>query len=191
MNKLGKTGILLIVAFILTAGASGVYSFFFAATKSKAENATVLAVRAGEVESKRAKLGLTLATLKDQADNIQKLDELFIKQKEIVNFAKKIESLGVNSGTKISIERLTPAPTKDGVPTLSFNVKVQGKFADVMRTLELLENFPAKIEWGSVSIKRESEGSIAVVRAKGGVLQATEPVWKMDVAGVALNFVRE
>ena len=191
MNKLGKTGILLIIAFLVTASAFGVYAFFFAATKSKAESATSIADTTGSVESRQAKLALTLATLKEQSDNIQKLDELFIKQKEIVNFTKRIESLGVTPGTKISIEGLTPSLSKDNAPILSFDIKVQGKFVDVMRTLELLENFPAKIEWSSVNIKRESEGSVAAVMTNGNVPQVVEPIWKMSVAGAALNFVRE
>ncbi len=191
MNKLGKTGILLIIAFLVTASAFGVYAFFFAATKSKAESATSIADTTGSVESRQAKLALTLATLKEQSDNIQKLDELFIKQKEIVNFTKRIESLGVTPGTKISIEGLTPSLSKDNAPILSFDIKVQGKFVDVMRTLELLENFPAKIEWSSVNIKRESEGSVAAVKTNGNVPQVVEPIWKMSVAGAALNFVRE
>lgn len=191
MNKLRKTGISFIIAFLVTASAFGVYTFFFTATKNKAESARDIAIRSGDIEVKQARLALTLATLKEQDDNIKKLDELFIKQKEIVNFTKRIESLGAVSGIKISIAGLTPTLSKDNAPILSFDIKTEGKFVDIMRTLELLENFPAKIEWNSVKIKRESEGKVIVVKTKGGTSQVVEPLWKMDVSGAALNFVRE
>jgi predicted O-linked N-acetylglucosamine transferase (SPINDLY family) len=191
MKKIGTTGILFVVAVAVAAGVSGAYLFFFAAMKGKAESATEISVRAEDTRTKQGKLSVILAALKGESEHINKLDGYFIKEREIVSFAKSLELVGTSAGAVMTIEALTPQTNKDNTSTLSIRLKAVGKFANLMRALELLENFPAKIEWSSVDILREDAETAPIVKGKNAAPQIIFPVWKLTMTGTALNFIRE
>lgn len=191
MNTLGKTGILLIFAIAVTAGAFGSFAFFFTAMKEKAKNATEITEQRQNIEARQAKLSVTLAVIKEQNENIEKLEEYFIKKPGIVDFTKKIEELGTVSGTKIGIKALTPTLAKDNSPILIFGVEATGKFVGIMQVLELLENFPAKIEWSSVKIRQKEGGEVASPKIAGALPSLPLPVWELSMTATALNFTNE
>lgn len=187
MKKLNTTAIFLIAAMAVTFAVLGVYLFFFSAMKEKAESATELSARAEDIQTRREKLSLTLTSLKEQEANIEKLDGYFIKERDIVAFTKSLESLGKNTGSLVSIESLTPQRAKDNTWVLGIRIEASGTFGGLMRLLELFENFPAKIEWGTVRISREGTGAVSSEKIGKVIL----PGWKLAMEGTAFNFIRE
>lgn len=189
MKPHNKTAALFGIALTLALIAVGSYAFFFTAMKGKTEAVVALAESSRELSGKESRALATRATLKNETANIEKLSSYLIKESEIPAFTKKIESLGSQSGTALTIEALDPGLTEKTVSFLSLRIKATGKFADVMRLLALLENFPTKFEWKTVRLVRDDT---APQQAGAPVLKSdSAPVWNVEVFLTALNFVKE
>jgi hypothetical protein len=183
MKSFSKTTILLLSAIALTAVSGGAYAFFFVAMKNKTAETAELSTRSEALAGKESRVTSALVAIKGESSNIETLSTYFIKESEIVAFTKKIEMLGAQSGTKLSLEALDPGMGISGVPVLNFRIMATGEFKNVMRLLGLLENFPAKFEWKSVELSLNE-----------GVVDARAPKanrWDVSVSLVALNFLKE
>lgn len=189
MKSYNKTTTLFVIALAVTLIACGAYTFFFVAIKDKTVAIATLLVRTGELSGKESRALSAVTILKNESANIDKLSSYFIKESEIVTFTKKIEALGQQSGTKLTIESLEPGVTEKTVPFLNFRIKVMGKFADVVRLLVLLENFPGKFEWKTVRLVRTD----ALVQQAGTTTtqSSSAPDWSAEIFLTALNFVNE
>ncbi len=190
MKILNKTTILLGAALFFTVVAGSAYAFFFVAMKGKTQANAELSSKIGDISGKESRVASALATLKSETPNIEKLSAYFIKENEIVSFTKKIEALGPQSGTTLTIVSLDPGVTEKTVPFLSFRIKATGEFAAVMRLLVLLENFPGKFEWKTVRLVRGdfTPAHEAVPPTKVAV---RSPEWMVEVFLTALNFTKE
>lgn len=184
-----KTTALFGIALALTLIAVGSYGFFFTAMKGKTEAVAALAESSRELSGKESRALSARATLKSESEHIEKLSSYFIKESEIAAFTKKIEALGPQSGTVLTIEALEPGLTEKTVPFLSLRIKATGKFTDAMRLLVLLENFPTNFEWKTVRLVRED----TAVQQAGTLVAKSDgvPDWSVEVFLKALNFVKE
>lgn len=190
MKSLNKTTIPLLVALVLALVSGGAYSFFFVAMKNKTEATAELLAKTEELSGKESRMTSAVSTLKSESANIDELSRYFIKESEIAAFAKKIEDLGPQSGTTLSIESLDPGLTEKSVPFLSLLIKATGKFSDIERLLVLLENFPGKFEWKTVRLSRDASSvEQAGTAAQKQVSRA--PEWRVEVFLTALNFTKE
>lgn len=185
MKSLNKTIILLGTALLLTIVAVVAYSSFFISMKNKTDATTVLFLKIAELSGKESSRSSAASVLKNESANIDKLNSYFFNESEIVAFTQKVEELGPQSGTIIKIESLEPGITEKSVAFLSFRVKATGTFADVVRLLVLLENFPGKFELKTVRLVRDA-GSVT----EGTKTKALTPVWNVEVLLSALNFVK-
>ncbi len=190
MRSLGKTVVLLLSAAMFTAASMGIYAFFFVAMKNKTEATAELLTKVAELSGKETRVTSASAVLKSESVNISKLSSYFIRESEVVVFAKKLEDLGVQSGTSLSIESLDPGLTEKTIPFLSFRIKATGSFSDVMRLIVLLENFPGKLEWKTVRLARDISLDQQTGTATQGATTQT-PKWSVEVFLTALNFVKE
>ncbi len=190
MKTVNKTAILLLIALVFTLVSGGAYTFFFIAMKDKTEATADLLARTAELSGKESSLRSALSTIKSENANIDKLSSYFIKESEIVLFAKKLEDLGPQSRTDLSIESLDPGVTEKSVPYLSFRIKATGKFADIEHLLVLLENFPGKLEWKTVRLSRDG-ASAQQADTTTQVVVTRNPQWTVEIFLTALNFVKE
>ena len=185
-----KTLTLLGIAIILALFGAGAYAFLFFATKNKTEATSAISEKIDELSGRESRIASSVAVLRHESANIEKISEYFFKENEVVAFTKKIESLGSQSGTKLVIESLDQGFTEKSVPFLNFRIKATGKFADVQRLLILIENFPGKFDWKTVRLVREPDVTVeASVAGKAPVkVFSKEPQWRVDAFLVALNF---
>ncbi len=190
MKKPTKIVILLLGALIFVFVAGGGYAFFFSVMKKRTEGVVELLARAEELSGESAKLSASVSVLKEESKRIEKLKSYFVKESEIVAFAKNIEELGEHTGAILSLESLEPGLGETNIPVLNFRAKATGKFEEVMQVVSLLENLPAKLEWKSVKLLRKSEDGIVVID-KGTFQVVKEPLWVLDIAIVVINFVHE
>lgn len=190
MKSFNKTIILLLVAIVFALASGGAYTFFFIVTKNKTEATAELLSKTAEISGKEARMASAIATLKSESVNINKLSSYFIKESEIVAFAKNLEDLGRQSGTTLTIESLDPGLTEKTIPFLSFRIKATGEFADILRLLVLLENFPGKFEWKTVRLAHDisSNQQIGTTAKKVGPIA---PLWGVEVFLTARNFIKE
>lgn len=189
-KSFSKTIILLGTALLFTIVAGGAYAFLFVATKNKTQATAELSLKIGEISGKESRVASAVLTLKDEAPNIEKLSAYFIKESEIVAFTNKIEELGPQSGTELSIVSLEPGVTEKTVPFLSLRIKATGKFADVARLLTLLENFPGKFEWKTVRLVSGDPAPVPETTTPAKVAPRA-PEWMVEVFLTALNFTKE
>lgn len=187
--KFSKTTILLGTALALMAVAGGAYAFFFVVMKGKTQATAELSAKLEELSGKQSRVASALAVLKNEAPQIEKLSAYFIRESEIVAFTKKIEALGPQSGTALTLESLEPGLTEKTVPYLNFRIKATGNFAAVIRLLTLLENFPGKFEWKTVRLVRaDTSGQQVSATTTRGI---NTPEWSVEVFLTALNFIKE
>lgn len=187
-----KTLILLGIAVAFTLGTSGAYAFLFYVMKNKTEATATFSEKIDELSGKEARIASSVAILRKENTNIEKISEYFFKESEVVAFTKKIEALGAQSGTTLSIESLDQGYTEKTVPFLNFRIKATGKFSNIQRLLILLENFPGKFEWKTVRLVRETlptpEGSATSTKMRAS---SEAPIWRVEAFLVALNFTNQ
>lgn len=183
MKSFSKTTLILISAILLTVALGGAYTFFFIAMKNKTEATAALSAQNETLAGKESRVTSALAAVKGDSANIDKLGSYFIKESEVVAFTQKIELLGPESGTAISLEALDPGVGINTAPVLNFRLTATGEFKDVIRLMKLLENFPAKFEWKNVNLSR-NDGPVDPKVPKA-------PQWKISASLSALNFLKE
>lgn len=173
---------LLLIALVFALVSGGAYAFFFVAMKDKTDATAELLAKTEELSGKESRLTSAVTTLKNESANIDEISRYFIKESEIAVFAKKLEDLGPQSGTSLSIESLDPGLTEKSVPFLSLLIKATGEFSYIERLLLLLENFPGKFEWKTVRLTRDA--SLQKVGSRA-------PEWRVEIFLTALNFAKE
>ena len=190
-----KTAKLFTASFITIAVLAGVYTYFFISMRNNVDKSVLGAAKIEDLAGKDERIDATLAILAKEALVMQKVSASFIKQSEIVNFTRTLESLGPQSHTELSIESLEPGVGDRGIPVLNFRIKAQGKFKDVVALIALLENFPARLDWNSARLVRiGTPATVPVLDSKGIAVQkapSSIPLWSVEVSLTALNFIKE
>ncbi|MFA5997620.1 MAG: hypothetical protein WC791_04010 [Candidatus Paceibacterota bacterium] len=167
---------LLGIAIVFTLVTTGLYTALYVAIKNKTAATTPLLEKVDELAGRESRITASLATLRKQSENIDKISAVFFHENEIIDFTKKIEALGDQSGTKLTLESLEQGVTGTGGPSLSFRIQATGKFADIERLLIILENFPGKLDWRTVSLNHSGD-------------TAGESLWSMSLSLKALNMI--
>lgn len=153
------------------------YGLIFLAMEKKTEATSTLTESSREISGKESHVGSAVLSLKTEAHNLEKLSTYFIKEQEIVSFAKDIEALGPQSGTVLKIESLDPGMTEKSVPFLDFRIKATGGFSDIVRLMTLLQNFPGNFEWRTLQLVHLEDGA--------------SMLWEANASLTALNFIKE
>jgi len=156
MKSNKKTLIILGIATATTVIFGAMYAFLFFTVKGKTEATAVLSEKIDELSGRESRIASSVAVIKTQGENIDKLSAYFFKASEVVAFTKKIEELGAMSNTTLKLESLEQGATEKSVPYLNFRVKASGSFDQVMRLVVLLENFPGKIEWKTLRLSADT-----------------------------------
>lgn len=165
------------IALVATLASLGLYSFLYIAMKNKTAATVPLLEKIEELSGRESRMTSSIAILRKEEANIEKLSAAFFNINDIVAFTKRIEELGVQSKTTLTIESLEQTSTSQGEPALNFRIRATGQFSNMERLLTLIENFPGKIQWKSVSL---SHGNNGVASS-----------WTMNISLSALNFVNQ
>lgn len=91
--------------------------------------------------------------------NIDKINSLYIDQKEPLGFINFLETTAkdLELSTDIFINNNTP---KTGLPSLDFQINASGSFSNLMKFLEKLESASYLVDINSLSIQKAPEGQI-------------------------------
>lgn len=189
MKSLNKTTIFLVSALIIALASSAAYAFFFVTMKNKNDATTALTSKIEELSGQESSLSSSAAILKDEGDKIDKLNSYFFDENGIVEFTQKIEALGAQSGTSVTIQSLDPATNSKTGPSLNIRLRATGEFKNVERLIILLENFPGKFEWSTFRLVRDSGPTTEVTKGKIGG-KVLPPVWSVEISLSALNFIK-
>lgn len=191
MKSFNKTTVFFSISLILIMVAGGAYTFFFVVVKDKNKSIAEFSSKNEDLMGRESRLNSAKNSIKIEQLNIDKLSTYFIKESEVVLFAKKIEALGVESGTTLSLELLEPGVLEGGAPFLNFRVKAKGGFKEVMKLIALLENYPIKFEWKSARLVRDDSGGVSATPQNAKTPRIVSPQWIIVVSLSASNFLKE
>lgn len=183
-----ETSTLAVMGFILIV-IGGAYVFFFLSVKERATRADEIAAQANDLEDKNSSFSRADTFFKDHANDIERVNDRFVKESEIVSFAERIEELSVSTGTYVTLESLEPESRPSGA-VLAMRVRARGSFSGVMKFTELIQKFPALIEVRTLNIVRRderlSDGEDIPPSLDGG----KNPLWEISISAVVINFTR-
>ena len=191
MKPFNKTTIIFIISLALIVVTGGSYAFFFMVVKDKNKSIAEFLAKNEELMGRESRLKLAESSIKKEQSNINKLSSYFIKESEVVAFAKKIEILGNESGAILSLELLEPGVVEGGIPILNFKIKARGGFQEVMKLMILLENYPTRFEWKSVNLARDDSGSAPMAKQNIRTPNVFAPQWILTASLLASNFLKE
>ena len=117
--------------------------------------------------------------LKKHNKDIEVINSYFLHEEGIAPFTERIESLGGIVGVTLTLDTLEQVSLPGNTKGLTLHVRSVGSFEQGMRLLKLFENFPAKFEFSTASLKREvSDGK-----------ESQTPRWDFEANIVMLNFI--
>jgi Tfp pilus assembly protein PilO len=144
---------LVIVLNILVFGA---YGFLFWNIQNKEAQAGVLATEASQNATKDTALRSIKSSLTQNKGFITQIDTYFIPSDGAVTFINMLETLGKQSGVKMSIDSVNvtqdPAVAKDFKQTLHLRLITDGSWLNTFALLSTIENLPYRIEFEQVSL---------------------------------------
>ena len=140
-NSKQKTIIIFVGVILLNLLISSVYVYSFYAVKTKNEEASLISLELKEYLSKEGAINLLKKSVKNTESERKNIDASFVARDDVPVFAKKIESLGGMSGTKLSITKLQAQGN-----VLSIGLSSEGSFRNTLHLISLIETLPFKVE---------------------------------------------
>ena len=166
----------------------GAYTFFFISVRERATRADEVTARANELEDKNSSFSRMSAFFKDHEGDIERINNRFVKESEIVTFAERVEGLALFTGTQVTLESLEPESRTSGA-VLAMRVRARGSFSGVMKFAELIHEFPALIEIRTLGISRRDE-RVSSEDLPPALVSSKNPLWEITLTAVITNFIR-
>lgn len=170
-----------LVASTLLGVVLALYVYLFMRMEEKTIAASDASLKATLLENRQGGLSQNLALLKKHAVDIETIDSLFVKEREVVLFTERVEAVGREIGAPVTLVSLNSGVRPGGVKTLAFQVKTEGDFSQIMRVLKRFENFPARLDVDGARMYRND------VDTKKG----DEPQWTLEANITLLSYISE
>lgn len=128
-----------------------IISVFFAYKEIRSKIDIVKQYRAQETKNKNEDFGFKLKKQLDVLSNQEKvLYKAFIDSNAIVDFITKIETLGMNSGVVVTVEKMERGTLKTissniSVQPINFNLKIEGSLDDIVNFVDTINSFEQKM----------------------------------------------
>jgi len=108
----------------------------------------------------------------------EKLDAVFIGQKDVLSFIEEIEILAKESGVEMEFRSVDISKNDSGEKPV-FQFKASGSFSDIFHYLVLLENIKYQVIFDSVSLQGRGDGDNS---------GKTDVVWDADFSVRLLSY---
>lgn len=146
--------ILAIGAFILSIL---VYVFVYRTVISQAKKSAELSLKVSQ-DSERKKHEEDLQSIYDNtSSDREKIKSFLISQDKVVNFIEEIEKIGKDTDTDLSISSINAedlsAKAEGETGYLTAIIETKGKWQNVMRAFELIENIPYSTSLNNVRLE--------------------------------------
>lgn len=182
-----ETSALVTIGLVLIA-IGGAYTFFFFSVKERATRADEITAHANDLEDKNSSFSRMNVFFKDHANDIERVNNRFIKESDIVSFAERVEELSVSTGTSVTLDALEPESRPSGA-VLAMRVSARGSFPGVMKFAELIQKFPALIEVRTLHIVRRDERLSDDKNIPPPLPEGKIPLWEISISAVVINFI--
>ncbi len=134
----------------------GAYGFLFWSIQNKEAQAGVILSEVVQNNARNDSLIAIKSSLSENQDFISQIDSLFIPSDGAVAFINMLETLGQQSGVKVSINSVgvtqDPKIAKDFKQTLHLNLMTDGSWSNTFAFLSIVENLPYRIQFEQVNL---------------------------------------
>lgn len=143
-SKLTKTIVLILV---LNLAAAGLWRFVYGRVQKNQEIISELKTEIAASELKQKNIRELDRILQSVSPDLDKINDIFISEKEVVRFIENLEKISLLAGTDLTIKSAS-LPAKNGTKEPDFELNLAGGFSRNFQYLALLENmnFQIKLE---------------------------------------------
>ena len=147
-----KTKKLLALVILINVVLLVAYTGAFVFVKSQGSKSAKTYLELLSEKQKQENIDTVRITVKNTTAERAKLKDYFVTQTEVILFIDKVESLGAESNTNITLNDLKEIDEGK----LVFSITATGAFDSLMHLLALIENIPYNIEIKQVSFRKVS-----------------------------------
>ena len=146
---------ILILMILCNIGALSGYYFLFQHIETEAKAASALTSTIDLGTQKNSQLSLLRMTIKDTADNRQKLSSLLLASDAEVPFIGQVESLAKNSGLSVKTNNISAvAGNTSATKIFKIQTETAGSWSDTLYFLSQVENLPYDIAVQGVTLDK-------------------------------------
>jgi hypothetical protein len=181
-----RTNFIFILSLATALLCAGTVVFFVHIIRNKNEHSSdVLATLEEKVQEKS-----DVSVVHKKIAEVQAVDDMvnshFVDPNKINAFVDYLGAFGTNTNTQIAVKDIKLAPKdKNSIIT---SISIIGAFADVEKSITLLENDTYQIHITTISLGENAPTPQATVPvAKAAVLPASLPVWEADISFTVLS----
>jgi Tfp pilus assembly protein PilO len=167
--------------FALMLLALGVYGLFYVYGEIELKRSNVQVYRLKEMQNKNFEFGNSLReNMRTLTEQEARIKSAFIPSAGMVDFIRTLEDAAQQNGLKIiinSVEQGEPQVLGDGpdkTSPVTFNIQVEGTYAQTMLFMNQLARFERKLSLSSVSIYKVAQGLYATKAAMAGIILSYE-----------------
>jgi len=178
-----KTSLILGVSILMVLLVVGVYLYFLRVIRNKTEHSSSVANTLASQKIEKESVDALVKKFEEIENTRIKVNSYFVDPSKIEVFVEYLENLGTTNGVTLSVEKVEVA--KDKSNNILVGVKILGTFANVMKTIGLIENAPYQIHITSSFINKNIE---APGDANSKPVVSSGQDWQADVSFSILSF---
>lgn len=173
-----KTTLILSLSIITALVVTGVFVFFFKVIKNKNEHTSAVLTTLESKINKKQNINTLEKKIAELEATRARIDSYFVDPEKIDSFISYLENIGSTTGTNLEVKSVEIDPNNKN--TVLGKVSIQGTFANVMKTVTLLENIPHQIEFTSLYLNKDIRTTTSEV--KGKTVTTTTSMWQADLS---------
>lgn len=147
---------ILIIGSLLAMLTWGSYIFFLWDLGVQKEEIDSLKAEVAFYEDRHIEIREMISFLESKDDQIKDIEGFFLvyNEQNIVDFIKKIEQLGEETGVNLEISNLTPL-NEDDKKYLNADIALIGGWEEINKMIALVEYIPYKVSITNLNLKKE------------------------------------
>lgn len=147
---------LAIISFLLVGFLAGIILPLFLSLKNDSLELSLKKEELYSLVNKKKNFGAITVAYENLKEDIGKANDVFVNEKEPLNFISFLEKTGDSLGLLVQISLAQEEAKEEEISGVSFQIKVTGYFDDLMRFLEKIESAQFLTEINSLTIQKNS-----------------------------------
>jgi len=158
----------------------GIFIFFFKVIQNKNEHASKVRMTLSDKIAQKANTDLIEEKISEVQSKSKIVNSYFLDTNNIDKFVEYLEKLGSDNQTDLLVKDIqVPQAEKNRI---SVKILINGKFADIMQTIALLENSPYQINITQSFLNKIINEQVVPVTGKTKNIPIEPPsLWQADI----------
>jgi hypothetical protein len=130
-----------------------IFVFFFLAIQNKNKHTQVVDATLKERIANENQSEIIKKNLDFIKSSQEKINTYFVNVKNVDTFIGNLEKIGENNNVNLEVKGVDTSKT-DG-KYITINISIDGSFSNLVKTIEIIENMPYKINFKSIYLNKE------------------------------------